>query len=82
LLEIRDRLAPEDAYVTAVGLKLTRQQLEDGGFAGAVGPEQSQSIPWPDEQRSAGQDLGARIAEMCVGELGETQPLAFMNSRM
>ncbi len=82
LAEVGHGLSTQDAHVSRVRLQLAREQLEYGGLARAVGAEQGKPIAWPDEQRGAGQDLGARIAEMCVGELGEAQPLAFMNSRM
>ncbi len=82
LAQVGHRLSPQDARVSRIHLQLTGEQLEHGRFARAVGAEQGKPITWPDEQRSAGQNLGARIAEMCVGELGEAQPLAFMNSRM
>ncbi len=82
LAEVGHGLSSQDTGVSRVHLQLAREQFEHGGFSRAVGAEQSKPVAWPDEQRGAGQDLGARIAEMCVGELGEAQPLAFMNSRM
>ena len=71
LLQIRERLSPQDPDVARVGRELARQQPQRRGLALAVRSHQGQAVPGPDEQRGPREDVGAGITEMDVGELGE-----------
>ena len=57
------------ATVPRVGREAPVEEAEQGRLAGAVGPDEPDAIAGIHLPGQAGEDVGARISEMCVGEL-------------